>query len=344
MGSKKVTFDDIARHTGFSKTTISRFFNNPGSLTRKNQEIIRNALTELNYKENKVAQILATGETDFVGILVPNLMLHYYSEMLNQILLTYPEYGYKYIVFVGSEDPQVEQDYIQKLLSYQIAGLIVMSHSTPSAQLAALSIPIVSIEREDIHICSVNSDNYTGALLATELLQKNGCDIFIHINTPTPITRPAYQRINGFRDYCTERGLRHELFIRETGTSASSITAAMLELFNEIENRYPGQKKGIFFSDDTRANAFLNVLLRKYHVLPEEYRLVGFDNSPIAEQAGYPISTVGQQIRLIAHETVALLHEKILEYRSGADWSAPPVHRVITPMLYPRATTDDGGQ
>ena len=175
MGSKKVTFDDIARHTGFSKTTISRFFNNPGSLTRKNQEIIRKALKELNYKENKVAQILATGETDFVGILVPNLMLHYYSEMLNQILLTYPEYGYKYIVFVGSEDPQVEQDYIQKLLSYQIAGLIVMSHSTPSAQLAALSIPIVSIEREDIHICSVNSDNYTGALLATELLQKNGC-------------------------------------------------------------------------------------------------------------------------------------------------------------------------
>lgn len=343
MGSKKVTFDDIARYTGFSKTTISRFFNNPGSLTRKNQEIIRKALTELNYKENKVAQILATGETEFVGILVPNLMLHYYSEMLNQILLTYPDFGYKYIVFVGSEDPKVEEEYIQKLLSYQIEGLIVMSHSTPSARLSALSIPIVSIEREDMYICSVNSDNYTGALLATDLLEKNGCDVYIHINTPTPITRPAYQRINGFRNYCNEHRLRHDIFIRETGTSSSSITAAMQDLLSEIESKYPDEKKGIFFSDDTRANAFLNVLLRKYQRLPDDYRLVGFDNSPIAEQAVYPISTVGQQISLIARETVGLLHEKILEYRSGENWPGPPVHRVITPVIYPRATTDPAG-
>lgn len=341
MGSKKVTFDDIARYTGFSKTTISRFFNNPGSLTRKNQEIIQKALTELNYKENKVAQILATGETEFVGILVPNLMLHYYSEMLNQILLTYPDFGYKYIVFVGNEDPKVEEEYIQKLLSYQIEGLIVMSHSIPSARLSALSIPIVSIEREDLHICSVNSDNYAGALLATELLNKNGCDVFIHINTPTPITRPAYQRINGFRNYCIEHGLRHEIFIRETGTSTSSIKDAMQKLLDEIENKYPDGRKGIFFSDDTRANAFLNVLLRKYQRLPDNYRLVGFDNSPIAEQAVYPISTVGQQISLIARETVGLLHEKILEYRSGENWPGPPVHRVITPVIYRRKTTDN---
>ena len=37
---KKVTFDDIAKYTNFSKTTISRYFNNPDSLTVKNQDII----------------------------------------------------------------------------------------------------------------------------------------------------------------------------------------------------------------------------------------------------------------------------------------------------------------
>ena len=41
---KKVTFDDIAKYTGFSKTTISRYFNSPDSLTLENQEIISNAL------------------------------------------------------------------------------------------------------------------------------------------------------------------------------------------------------------------------------------------------------------------------------------------------------------
>ena len=70
MSKKNVTFDDIARYTNFSKTTISRYFNNPDSLTLKNQEIIAQALIDLNYKENKVAKILASGKTEFVGIIL----------------------------------------------------------------------------------------------------------------------------------------------------------------------------------------------------------------------------------------------------------------------------------
>ena len=63
MSKKKVTFDDIARYTNFSKTTISRYFNDPDSLTLKNQEIIAQALIDLDYKENKVAKILIFPET-----------------------------------------------------------------------------------------------------------------------------------------------------------------------------------------------------------------------------------------------------------------------------------------
>lgn len=44
MKQKKVTFADIAAYTGFSKTTISRYFNNPDSLTLENQEKIAHAL------------------------------------------------------------------------------------------------------------------------------------------------------------------------------------------------------------------------------------------------------------------------------------------------------------
>ena len=98
MKKKTVTFQDIADYTGFSKTTISRYFNNPDSLTLENQKIIADALTALDYKENKVARILASGKTEYVGIIVPNLYLHYYSEMLNQLLSTYEKFGYKFLV------------------------------------------------------------------------------------------------------------------------------------------------------------------------------------------------------------------------------------------------------
>ena len=84
MGKNKVTFDDIAKYTNFSKTTISRYFNNPDSLTIKNQEIIAQALIDLDYQENKLAKVLANGKSEFIGIIIPNLFLHYYAEMLNK--------------------------------------------------------------------------------------------------------------------------------------------------------------------------------------------------------------------------------------------------------------------
>lgn len=76
---KNITFNDIANYTNFSKTTISRYFNNPDSLTLENQKIISDALVKLGYKENKVAKILANGKTEFIGIIIPDLYHHFYS-------------------------------------------------------------------------------------------------------------------------------------------------------------------------------------------------------------------------------------------------------------------------
>ena len=152
MNKKKVTFADIAEYTGFSKTTISRYFNNPDSLTLENQEKIAEALKILGYKENKLAKVLANGKTEIVGVIIPNLYMHYYSEMLNQIISTYEKSGYKFIVFAGNEKKETEQKYINELISYNIEGLIILSHTIPSEELASYNIPIVAIEREDKHI------------------------------------------------------------------------------------------------------------------------------------------------------------------------------------------------
>ena len=57
MAKKQVTFADIAEYTNFSKTTISRYFNHPDSLTLENQEKISQALDALGYKKNKLAVI-----------------------------------------------------------------------------------------------------------------------------------------------------------------------------------------------------------------------------------------------------------------------------------------------
>ena len=85
---KKVTFSDIAKYTNFSKTTISRYFNNPESLTEETKNKIKNALTVVDYKQNKVAKCLANGKTEIIGVIVPNLFLDYYSKILNDMIGT----------------------------------------------------------------------------------------------------------------------------------------------------------------------------------------------------------------------------------------------------------------
>ena len=160
MAKKQVTFADIAEYTHFSKTTISRYFNHPDSLTLENQEKISQALEDLGYKKNKLAKVLANGKSEFIGIIVPNLYLHYYSEMLTQLLSSYRDYHYKFLVFVSDNGPDEEEQYIEELMSYQIEGLIVLSHTLASEKLASYQIPVIAIEREAEHICSVTTDNY----------------------------------------------------------------------------------------------------------------------------------------------------------------------------------------
>lgn len=340
MEKKAITFNDIAKYTNFSKTTISRYFNDPDSLTLENQEIIARALKELNYKENKVARVLANGKTEFIGVIVPNLYMHYYSEILTKILNTYETYGYKFLVFTGDDSKETEQQYIQELLAYKIEGLIMLSHTIPSEELASYHLPLVAIEREDQYICSVNTDNYMGGVQATSLLSKTGCDVLIHINSDISPETPAYGRIQGFLDICEEQNIPHELILADIGRNYEENRAVIQNFFEKIEKKYKGQKKGIFMSNDTHANILLNLIIQKYKMFPDDYQIVGFDNSPISREAIIPISTVGQQIDQIVHAAMEILEMQIKEKRKRNPVKLDlPVHKIITPILFSRQTT-----
>lgn len=341
MGKKNITFNDIAKYTGFSKTTVSRYFNNPDSLTLENQQIISDALDKLNYQENKVARILANGKTEFIGVIIPNLYLHYYSEMLNQILKTYDTYGYKFLVFTGDDHKSTERKYIQELLSYKIEGMVILSHTIPSRELASYNLPIVTIEREDQFVSSVNTDNYMGAVQATSLLAKTGADILIHINVELSPQVPSYGRINGFSDICEEYQIPHELILTDTGRSYEESSLILKDLLETIDSKYQGKTKGIFLPNDTFANIMLNHLIQKYGRLPDDYKIVGFDDSPVSREAIVPISTVGQQIDKIAASAMEILHEQITErHKRKPALSSEPVHKIIPPILINRKTTE----
>src|SRR5699024_7390650 len=180
-----------------------------------------------------------------------------------------------------------------------------------------------------------------GGVQATSLLAKHNCDILIHINTHTSPDIPSYGRIKGFLDICKEKQLNHRIIYKILGNSYELMQKNLGEILNELEIEYAGLRKGIFISNDTHANVLLNLLIKKYGKLPDDYFIVGFDNSPISREAVIPISTVGQQIDKIVFEAVSLLVEQMNEQKKRKPISLKePIHKVITPILIRRETTE----
>ncbi len=115
----------------------------------------------------------------------------------------------------------------------------------------------------------------------------------------------------------------------------------MQEIYNELKQKYPHQKKGLFLSNDTHANSMLNIIFREYGSLPDEYRIIGFDDSPASSQAILPISTIGQQIDKIAYEAMSLLVTLMNERKKRRPTPQTElVHKNVTPVLIRRETTD----
>ena len=92
-------------------------------------------------------------------------------------------------------------------------------------------------------------------------------------------------------------------------------------------------------ANDTHANILLNIIIRKYGKLPTKYRIIGFDNSPISREAIIPISTIGQQVEVMADTAMELLIMQINERRKRKPGQlAEPIHKTITPVLNIRET------
>ena len=308
----------------------------------KNQQIISDALDKLNYQENKVARILGkTGKTEFIGVIISKTFIYItILKMLNQILKTYDTYGYKFLVLPVMIINQLNASIFRNFFLINRRNGI-LSHTIPSRELASYNLPIVTIEREDQFVSSVNTDNYMGAVQATSLLAKTGADILIHINVELSPQVPSYGRIKGFSDICEEYQIPHELILTDTGHSYEESSLILKDLLETIDSKYQGKTKGIFLPNDTFANIMLNHLIQKYGQLPDDYKIIGFDDSPVSREAIVPISTVGQQIDKIAASAMKILHEQITErHKRKPALSSEPVHKIIPPILINRKTTE----
>lgn len=307
----KVKITDIAERSGVSLTTVSRYFNHPELLSKETQDKIQSAIKELNYQQDNLARILVTGQSNLVGVIFPHLHLSFYTELLNQLILHSKENGYSLIVYTSDNSREEELQLIQTLLSYRIKGLILLSHLLSSSDIETLPVPVITIERAGGNFKQINNDNFNGGKLAANLLIQNGCEVFIHINNDFRETWPSFKRILGFeyeiRDLCYERFIVKEF----TDPYTPKALEHMKELIQNIMTKYAGKKIGIFCSNDNIANLVEHQCIKSGISIPDTIEIIGYDNSPVSDYAVYPITSIDQNISLMAQIAIQSLENYI---------------------------------
>lgn len=323
----KVKITDIAKQSNVSPTTVSRYFNHPELLSLETQQKIQNAIQKLNYQQDHLARILVTGESNLVGVIFPHLHLSFYTELLNQLIKNAKEKGYNLIIYTSNNSKAEELQLIQNLLSYRIKGLILLSHLLSPQEIEDLPVPVITIERTGGNYKQINNDNFTGGKLAAELLIKNNCEVFIHINNDYQESWPSFKRILGFefgiKDHCYERFIENDF----TDPYTAKAENTMQKLIQDLLRKYPHKKIGVFCSNDDIASLFERECIKQNLDFPNTVKLIGYDNSPISNYAVYPITSIDQNISLMAQVAIQSLDNYI------------PCETIVPAILTEKSTT-----
>lgn len=300
--NEKTGIEELALLAGTSVTTVSRFFNHPELLSKKTSDKIQNAINKTGYQHNSIASSLAKGESNLIGLILPDLKINYFAEVLNNVIEECKKKDYNCLVYTSDVGKQDEIDHIKKFMQYNIKGLIVLSHLIPSQELEQFNTNIVSIEREGGNFKMINSDNLNGGQIAANKLIADGCEKLYHINNGYNETWPSFKRIVGFE--LAAKNCNFKTIINSELTDTSS-TKAKLAISKIIEKIYePNQKIGIFASNDNIAVLIENHCLKMGIDIPNNIEIIGYDNALISNNAPYPITTIEQNIELMARLAV----------------------------------------
>jgi len=146
---------DLARHTGVSRGTISRAFNNKPGINLKTQEKILKAAKEIGYTPHNGARMMKLGRTGRWGLLLPHLQNPYYSELVEVLNSHAHAQGTMILLGLSNHDKDREADLINQWSAGETDGLILDQayyHSNPQLfeQLKSREIPMVFLHGQPI--------------------------------------------------------------------------------------------------------------------------------------------------------------------------------------------------
>ena len=296
MQQTPIRLQDIARKLNVSTSTVSKALKGAPEINQHTRKKVQDLAKALNYAPNQIAQSLRSQQTRTLGVIVPNLVSHFFAASISGMQDAAALQGYNLIICQSSESFQKEKKQLLTLIASRVDGLLVsLSKETSSYEhLQAVydkGIPLVMFDRtcEAINSSKVTVDDLEGAFKATVHLLERGYRRIAHISGPAHLSI-SQKRMEGYlkahRFYGLEPKaalIHHCTFLKE---EVIRITHQLMNL--------PKPPDALFAINDGVALQAMQTIKSKGFKIPEDIALVGFTNTPDAALLEPSLTTVAQ--------------------------------------------------
>jgi LacI family transcriptional regulator len=323
---KPVRMKDIARDLGVSVITVSKALRDHSDISLATRARVLNRVKELNYRPNYAARALVTGRSNMIGLVVPDLVHSFYSEIGNGLGKVLRKNGYSLVISSSEEDEEIENQIVDQLIARRVDALVIASTNSTENSLKRIvdaNIPFVLIDRKipGIEANFVGGDDELIGAMATEHLIQIGCKTIAHIGGSK--VSPARGRLEGYRQALAKHGL-------SLGPEYIVTNDTLDEMAHEVGYRsakalmkLDPRPDGIFCFSDPLAIGTTRAILEAGLTIPGDIAVVGCGNLHYDVFLRVPLTSIDQQ-SVAMGERAAHLAMNVIDAASGLGLTVKP--------------------
>lgn len=317
---KETTLKEIAETLGISITTVSKALKNYSDVSDKTRKAVIALAQELNYTPNSFAVNLRTQESKTIGLIIPELVHHFFSSVINGIIAEAEKNGYLVIILQSNESLELEKKQVSLLINKRVDGIIIsLSNESNNdfhiKEILRKEIPFVQFDKISKLIPSskVIINDRKAAMEAVQHLIDKGCKKIAHIRGPEN-PQNAIDRFLGYKKALENNGISYD---SKLVYNCKNVTFEEgVEFAKQIVEDHP-DVDGIFVITDLVAVGVLAYFNEKGIQVPNQIAVIGFSNWFMSQVITPKLSTVDQPSYEMGVAAFTLLLEEMLCRKEG---------------------------
>jgi DNA-binding LacI/PurR family transcriptional regulator len=317
---------DVAEVAGVSHQTVSRVLNGYEKIRPETRDRVLAAISQLGYRRNAAARVLATSRTHAIGVLAPAVSDYGPTSSVQALERAARLAGFHPLVTTTPTDRAAVFSSLGFLLDQGVEALVVIAphiRVLDAVRELDVSIPVVTLQSTELASgTGISIDQLEGAQLAMAHLLELGHRRIQHLAGPLEFFEAAARR-HGYDATLAEAGIEPlPLYVGDWTSESGYRAAASLA----------PEATAVFCGNDQMALGLIHGLADRGKRVPDDISVVGFDDVPEAEHFLPPLTTVSQDFARIGELAVEVLLGQI----AGGERMPVPA---IDPVLIVRAST-----